>query len=189
MAKNNAWSIALYKKILVGTSVATVAITFLLGITKWLIPLLAAVLALLPGLKWKNSSVRVFVRVYEVIIAALAPALLLLLFFLTLGRPEYPFQAEYLVVTPGILQIVLPSAALLAIRDEKFDVWFMRVLGVGYAVCGFLFVFFVPPATNSTVGWLDTLLIAATSLVMLVIPFLVHPLDLSCFKKKVKNEK
>lgn len=183
-SSKNAWATEMYKKVLIGTSIATVALTFLLGITKWLVVLVAAVLALLPALKWKNSMVRLVVRVYEVAVAALVPVLLLLLLFISLKNPEYPFQLEYLVIIPGILQMILPSAAFLAIRDEKFDVWFMRIFGVVYAIFGMLFVFLVPPGKDAVVGWLDTLLMAATSLVMLVLPFLVHPIELPRHKKE-----
>lgn len=173
LRKEKPEAVELYKKLLVIFAGVTVVLTALLGITSLWMPLIAAVLALLPAFLWKYPAVRIFTRLYEVLLLAAAPAMLVVILCMGMFHTEY---FSLFVVT----QLMLPAAALAAIQGAKFDVVFMRVTGLIYAVESALFIAYILPAKEIV----TLVLFGAVALVMLVLPLLAYPIDLSRFSKK-----
>ncbi len=183
MAKTSEYALEKYRKILSVMAFVTVALTFLLGLSKVVIFFVAAALALLPVYLRQHRAVRVIARSYQMLIVA--AVFFLLVFQLAKNAYHGTLWALLLVV----LQMVLPSAAVMTLTKSAYDVWFMRILGALHAVFCACFIVMVPPAENSVVGGFDSFLIGAVGLVMLVLPFLAYPLNLSELKKKFPKKK
>lgn len=180
MASQKTKALETYKKMLVIFSAVAVVLPSLLNMTDILIPLAACVCALPPLLLWKYPLVQKITRAYEVVVLAVPLCASLFSAVKGLQQPEYPFHAEYLSVL-CFSQIVLPSAAVASVKNEKADVLMMRIIGCLYAVevavvC-FFYLYYV-------MGWVQLLLFAASALVVAVLPFLINPIDLSRFSKK-----
>ncbi len=173
LRKEKPEAVELYKKLLVIFAAVTVILTTLLKITSFWLLLVATVLALPPIFLWKHAAARLLVRVYEILLAAAAPVLLLILACMGLFHAEYLFL---LIVT----QLVLPAAALSAVQGTAFDAILMRVIGLIYAVESALFIAYILPASELV----TIILFAALALVMLVLPLLANPIDFSRFLRK-----
>lgn len=167
-------ALELYKKMLVIFSCVAVALTFLLGNSSFLMLVVALVLALLPAFLWKFSAARLPIRVIEVL--WLAAPFILWIVLLAIGS----FHTEYFSVLLPFAQLILPSTALAARQNGRFDVWLVRIAGFAHVLLSALYIAYVLPLS----GWVEILLFAAMALVILVLPFLAFPADFSRFKKK-----
>lgn len=152
-----------YKKLLIIFSAVTVVLPFLYDMTSVFIPVVSALLVLPVVFLWHYKAARICVRVMEIVILAVFPAL-----FAGLAISGF-FFTEYFALLL-MAQLMLPAAAVAASKDNKYDVIFVRVAAFVNTVFVLLVILFVIPKTQVV----QIVLIGCAALGTLLLTFMTH---------------
>ncbi len=157
--------IELYRKLLVVFAGVAVLLPALMKITSFWMPLAAAILVILPLRLYEHRVVRVLVRTYVILLAALMPIVCIVVAVLGNFQTEY-FSLLFLSAVP------LPAAAAAAVQDKRWDIVQLRVLAFLHIVETALIIAYVVKVAD----WFKSVVFGCTALVILILALIIHPM-------------